>query len=94
MGLPYAALPIWFPNTRHPNMPRPTDDLTDDQLRQGIKNGEYEGRDALVAGEILKRRHEQRARSGKYRLGAIGAVAAGIWLWLTVRLRLRKKNGA
>jgi hypothetical protein len=27
-------------------------------------------------------------------LGAIGAVAAGIWLWLTVRLRLRKKNGA
>ena len=75
-------------------MAKPTNDLSDDQLRQGIKNGEYEGRDALIAGEILQRRHEELARSGKYRLGAIGAVVAAFWLWLTVKLRLRKKTVA
>jgi hypothetical protein len=78
-------------NERGSHMARPTNDLSDDQLRQGIKNGEYGDRDALIAGEILKRRHEERARSGHYRLGAIGAVVAAFWLWLTVRLRLRKK---
>ena len=75
-------------------MAKPTNDLSDNQLRQGIKNGEYEGRDALIAGEILQRRHEELARSGKYRLGAIGAVVAAFWLWLTVKLRLRKKTVA
>ena len=47
-------------------MAKPTNDLSDDQLRQGIKNGEYEGRDALTAGEILQRRHEELARFGQY----------------------------
>jgi hypothetical protein len=74
-------------------MAKPTNDLSDEQLRQGIKNGEYEGRDALIAGEILQRRHKERASSGRYRLGAIGALGAAFWLWLTVRLRLRKKTG-
>jgi hypothetical protein len=73
-------------------MAKPTNDLSDDQLRQGIKNGDYEGRDALIAAEILQRRHEERARSGKYRLGTIGAMVAALWLWLTVRLRLRNKT--
>ena len=74
-------------------MAKPTNDLSDDQLREGIKNGAYEGRDALIAAEILQRRHEERARSGKYRLGAIGAKIAALWLWLTVRLRLRNLGG-
>ena len=72
-------------------MAKPTNDLSDDQLREGINNGAYEGRDALIAAEILQRRHEERARSGKYRLGKIGAMVAAFWLWLTVRLRLRNK---
>lgn len=72
-------------------MAKPTDDLSDDQLRQGIISGEYEGRDALIADEILRRRHEERARSGKYRFGRVGATIAAFWLWLTVKLRLRKK---
>ena len=86
MGPVCAAFPIWFPNTRQLDMPRPTDELTDEQLRQGIASGEYDGRDALIAAEILKRRHEQRARWW------MGAMAAAVWLWLTVRLRLRKKT--
>ena len=74
-------------------MAKPTNDLSDDQLSaRGIANGEYEGREALIAAEILKRRHEERARSGGYRFGRIGAMAAAVWLWLTVRLRLRKKT--
>jgi hypothetical protein len=72
-------------------MAKPSDDLTDDQLRQGIANGEYDGREALIAGEILRRRHEQRTRTGQYRFGRIGAMAADLWLWLTVRFRLRNK---
>jgi hypothetical protein len=72
-------------------MAKPTADLTDDQLRQGLKDGEYDGRDALIAAEILQRRHEERARSGQYRLGMLGAMVAAFWLWLTVRLRVRKK---
>jgi len=72
-------------------MAKPTADLTDDQLRQGLKDGEYDGRDALIAAEILQRRHEERARSGQYRFGTLGAMVAAFWLWLTVRLRLRKR---
>ena len=45
-------------------MPKPSDDLSDETLHQGLATGEYEGRDALVAEEILRRRHEERARSG------------------------------
>ena len=53
-------------------MPKPSDDLTDNQIHQGLTTGEYQGRDALVADEILRRRHEERSRSGKYRLGFVG----------------------
>ena len=73
-------------------MAKPTNHLSDDQLCQGIANGEYEGREALIAAEILQRRHEERARSGGYRFGQIGALAGALWIWLTVRLRLRKKT--
>ena len=36
-------------------MPKPSDDLSDEQLHQGLTTGEYQGRDALVAEEILRR---------------------------------------
>ena len=74
-------------------MAKPTDELSDDQLRQRIATGEYEDRDALIAAEILQRRHEERARSGKYLFGRLGAMAAALWLWLTVRLRVRNNSG-
>src|SRR4029078_2467621 len=70
-------------------MPKPSDDLSDEQLHHGVATGEYEGRDALVAEEILRRRHEERARTGPYRLGFIGAWAASFWLWIKVRLKPR-----
>ena len=53
-------------------MPKPTLDLTDEQLQQGIVSGEFSGRDALIAEEILRRRHEERASSGQYKLGWLG----------------------
>lgn len=62
-------------------MTKPTDDLSDNQLRQRIIKGDYEGRDALIADEILRRRHEERARSGKYRFGRVGAAIAALWLY-------------
>ena len=72
-------------------MAKPTNDLSDDQLSaRGIANGEYEGREALIASEILQRRHE-RARSVGYRFGRIIAMD-GRLAWLTVQLRLRKKT--
>jgi hypothetical protein len=71
-------------------MPKPSDDLSDEQLHHGLATGEYEGRDALVAEEILRRRHEERARTGAYRLGFIGAWAAAFWLWIKVRLNPRR----
>jgi hypothetical protein len=70
-------------------MPKPSDELSDESLHQGLATGEYEGRDALVAEEILRRRHQERARSGGYRLGFIGAGAAAFWLWIKVRLMPR-----
>ena len=73
-------------------MAKPTTDLSDDELRAGIKNGDYEGRDALIAAEILQRRHEERARSGGYSFGRVGAMVAAFWFWLTIRLRLRKTD--
>jgi hypothetical protein len=68
-------------------MPKPTLDLTDEQLQQGILSGEFSGRDALIAEEILRRRHEERASSGQYKLGWLGAIAAAFWLWILRRLR-------
>ena len=35
-------------------MARPTTDLSDHQLREGINNGAYEGWDAALIAEILK----------------------------------------
>ena len=70
-------------------MPKPSDDLSDENLHQGLATGEYEGRNALVAQEILRRRHEERARTGSYRLGLIGAWAAAFWLWIKLRLKPR-----
>jgi hypothetical protein len=65
-------------------MPKPSDDLTDDQIHQGF-------RDALVAEEILRRRHQERSRTGKYRLGFVGAIVAAVLLWLKVRVSPRSK---
>jgi hypothetical protein len=70
-------------------MPKPSKDLSDEQLHQGLATGEFKDRDALVAEEILKRRHEERTLAGSYRLGWIGAVVAAIWLWTKLRLRRR-----
>jgi Co/Zn/Cd efflux system component len=41
---------------------------------------------ALVAEEILRRRHEERASSGQYKLGWLGALAAAILLWVKLKL--------
>ena len=68
-------------------MPKPSVDLSDEKLHLGLATGEYEGRDALVAQEILRRRHEERARRGGYRFGFIGAWTAAFWLWIKVRLK-------
>ena len=69
-------------------MPKPTADLSDEQLHQGISSGDFSGRDAAVAEEILRRRHEERANSGQYKLGWLGAIAAAFWLWMR-RIRRR-----
>jgi hypothetical protein len=71
-------------------MPKPSDDLSDEKLHLGLATGEYAGRDALVAQEILRRRHEERARTGRYRLGFIAAWAAAFWLWIKVKLKPRR----
>jgi hypothetical protein len=73
-------------------MAKPTNDLGDEQLREGITTGEYKGRDALIADEILRRRHEERARAGRYRFGRLGAMVAAVWLWITVRMKARRNN--
>ena len=73
-------------------MPKPSDDLTDEQLHQGLTTGEYQGRDALVAEELLRRRYEERSRTGKYRLGFVGAIIAAALLWLKVKFRPRKPS--
>ena len=70
-------------------MPKPSADLTNEQLHQRLASGEYEGRDAMVAEEILRRRHEERASSGRYALGWLGVVAAALWLWMKLKLRRR-----
>ena len=71
-------------------MPKPSDNLSDEQLHQGLASGEFQGRDALIAEEILRRRHEERARTGRYRLGWLGAITAALGLWMKLRLRGKK----
>jgi hypothetical protein len=66
-------------------MAKPTDDMSDQRLRDGLKTGEFEGRNELIAEEILRRRTEDRVRSG--RLGIIGALATAAWLWFRRRFR-------
>jgi hypothetical protein len=70
-------------------MPKPSTDLTDEQLHQGLASGEYEGRDASVAEEILRRRLDERASKGRYKLGWLGVLAASLWLWMKLKLRRR-----
>ena len=48
-------------------MTKPTDDMSDQRLRDGLKSGEFEGRNELIAEEILRRRTEDRVRSGRLR---------------------------
>ena len=73
-------------------MPKPSDDLADEQLHQGLTTGEYQGRNALVAEELLRRRHEERSRYGKYRLGFVGTMFAAALLWLKLKFRPRKPS--
>jgi hypothetical protein len=68
-------------------MSRPTDDLSDDQLTKGLASGEFAGRDALIAEEILKRRHSERTKGWVRKWGIIGAMAAAVSLWLKLRLK-------
>jgi hypothetical protein len=68
-------------------MPKPSADLSDEQLHQGLASGEYQGRDALVAEEILRRRHEELASSGRYKFGWLGALAAALWFWMKLKVR-------
>jgi hypothetical protein len=70
-------------------MTKPSNDLSDEQLHEGLSTGEFAGRDALVAEEILRRRHEKRAGGGSYKFGWLGAIAAAFWLWTKLRLRRR-----
>jgi hypothetical protein len=72
---------------------KPSDELSDDDLHQGLASGEYKERDALIAEAILWRRHEERARTRKYWLGRIGAMVAASWLWIKVRLGRHKRRG-
>jgi hypothetical protein len=71
-------------------MAKPSPDDSDKQLQEGLASGTLEGRDALIAEEILKRRHEERAQSGGYKFGWLGAAIAAFWLW--AKLRLRRRN--
>jgi len=70
-------------------MPKPSDDLSDDRLHQGLATGAFQGRDTRIAEEILRRRHEERARRGRYKFGWLGAIAAALWLWMKLRLGRR-----
>ena len=40
-------------------MTKPTDDMSDQRLRDGLKSGEFEGRNELIAEEILRRRYRR-----------------------------------
>ena len=70
-------------------MAKPSDDLSDEALHRGLLTGEFRGRDALIAEEVLKRRQEGRTREGRYKFGWLGAVAAALWLWIKLRIRRR-----
>jgi hypothetical protein len=54
-------------------MPKPSDELTDKQLHEALARGEFQGRDALIAQEILRRRHEDRATSADINSGGWGS---------------------
>ena len=73
-------------------MAKVSDDLGDKALHEGLATGEFQGRDALIAEELLKRRHEDRALGGQYKFGWLGAVAAALWLWLKLRNRRRVRK--
>ena len=66
-------------------MAKPVADMSDQRLREGLKTGEFEGRNALIAEEILRRRYEDRMRGG--RLGLIGGLITALWLWFRRRFR-------
>ena len=68
-------------------MAKPSDDLSDKQLHEGLASGEFKEREALIAQEILRRRHDERARSGHYSFGWLGTALASIWLWLKFRVQ-------
>jgi hypothetical protein len=70
-------------------MAKPSDDLSDEALHQGLATGEFQGRDALIAEEILRRRHKELASGGQYKFGWLGAVAAAVWLWMKLRKQRR-----
>jgi hypothetical protein len=81
--------PLVFSVTSGYAMPRPSNNLSDEQLHQGLASGEFKGRDALIAEEIMRRRHEERARTGRYKFGWLGAITAALWLGTKFRLRRR-----
>jgi hypothetical protein len=68
-------------------MAKLSDDLKDEALHQGLATGQFQGRDAQIAEEILRRRHENRASGGQYKFGWLGAVAAALWLWMKLSKR-------
>ena len=64
--------------TRWSTMAKPLEERSDEELKRGLAEGEFGDKKAVIAQEILRRRHEAKAQELKRKYAWFGSILAAI----------------
>jgi hypothetical protein len=72
-------------------MAKPLEERSDEELERGLSEGEFGDKKAVIAQEILRRRHEAKAQELKRRYTWFGSILAALSLALRAFRRFWRK---
>ena len=72
-------------------MAKPLEERSDEELKRGLAEGEFGDKKAVVAQEILRRRHEAKTEELKRKYTWFGSILAAVSVALVAFRRLWRK---